>query len=47
MPNAIQSINQTREQARKQARDLCEFDFGAPAELFPSRNKKGRGRITY
>ena len=47
MPNAIQSINETREQARKQTSDLCGFDFSAPAELFPSRNKKGRGRITY
>ena len=43
MPNAIQRVNQTREQGR----DLCGFDFDAPAELFPSRNKKGRGRITY
>jgi hypothetical protein len=47
MPNAIQIINQTREQARRQARDLTGFDFNAPAELFPSRNKKGRGRVTY
>ncbi|MCX7314043.1 MAG: hypothetical protein NTV56_20605 [Alphaproteobacteria bacterium] len=23
------------------------FDYGAPAELYPSRIKKGRGRITY
>jgi hypothetical protein len=47
MPNAIQIINQSREQARRQARDLTGFDFSAPAELFPSRNKKGRGRVTY
>jgi hypothetical protein len=47
MPNAIQMINQTRDQARRQTRELTGFDFGAPAELFPSRNKKGRGRITY
>ena len=23
------------------------FDYGAPAELFPSRTKQGRGRVTY
>ncbi len=27
--------------------DLDGFNYGAPAELFPSRVKKGRGRITY
>jgi hypothetical protein len=47
MPNAIQMINQSREQARGQARDLTGFDFSSPAELFPSRNNKGRGRVTY
>ena len=47
MSNDTQVINQSRLQARKQTRDLTGFDFSAPAELFPSRNKKGRGRITY
>jgi len=47
MPNAIQIINQTREHARRQSRDLTGFNFNAPAELFPSRNKKGRRRVTY
>ncbi len=47
MSNEVQMINRTREQARKQARDLTGFDFTAPAELFPSRSKKGRGRVTY
>jgi hypothetical protein len=46
MPNPVQ-INQVQAQARRQTRDLTGFDFSAPAELFPSRNKKGRGRITY
>ena len=26
---------------------MSDFDYGAPAELYPSRIKKGRGRITY
>jgi hypothetical protein len=46
MPNPIQ-INQAQAQARRQTCDVTGFDFSAPAELFPSRNKKGRGRITY
>jgi hypothetical protein len=36
-----------RDQARKQVRDLNGFDYNAPAELYPSRIKKGRGRVTY
>ena len=36
-----------REQAQAQVRDLNGFDYGAPAELYPSRLKKGRGRISY
>ena len=28
-------------------RDLNGFDYNAPAELYPSRIKKGRGRVTY
>jgi hypothetical protein len=47
MSNDTQVINQSRLQARKQTRDLTGFDFSAPAELFPSRSKKGRGRVTY
>ena len=43
MPNATQILNQTREEAR----NLTGFDFSAPAELFPSRNKNGHGRIAY
>jgi hypothetical protein len=46
MTNEIQMVNQARVQAREQA-DLTKFDFNAPAELFPSRIKKGRGRVTY
>ena len=47
MSNEIQAINRVREQARKQVEDLNGFDYGTPAELFPSRGKKGRSQITY
>jgi hypothetical protein len=43
MPNAVQIINPTREQAR----DLTGVDFNARAELYPSCNKKSRGRVTH
>src|SRR5687767_5617700 len=47
MPHETQSINRVRDQAQRQAKDLNGFDYGAPAELYPSRIKKGRGRVTY
>ena len=47
MSHETQSLNRVRDQAQKQARDLNGFDYSAPAELYPSRIKKGRGRITY
>jgi hypothetical protein len=47
MSDQIQSISRGREQARKQIRGLNGFDYKAPAELFPSRSKKGRGVCTY
>src|SRR3954471_10080174 len=47
MSHETQSLNRVRDQARKQVRDLNGFDYNAPAELFPSRVKKGRGRVTY
>src|SRR5436190_8223335 len=47
MSHETQSLNRVRDQARKQVRDLNGFDYGAPAELYPSRIKKGRGRVTY
>ena len=43
MSNAIEIVNKTREQER----DLSAFDFSAPAELFSSRNKRGRGQVIY
>jgi hypothetical protein len=47
MPHETQALNRVREQTIKQARDLSGFDYGAPAELFPSRIKKGKGRVSY
>ena len=47
MSNETQSVNRVREQTQQQARNLSAFDYNAPAELYPSRIKKGRGRITY
>ena len=47
MSHETQSIIRVREQAQKQVQDLNRFDYGAPAELFPSRIKKGKGRVTY
>ena len=47
MSNEFQVVNQTRRQAGRQVRDLNGFDYSMPAELFPSRNKKGGSRITY
>ena len=47
MSNEVQAINRVRDQALKQVRELVGFDYGTPAELFPSRVKKGRCQITY
>ncbi|MEI8150630.1 MAG: hypothetical protein WCG92_03425 [Hyphomicrobiales bacterium] len=47
MSHQTQSVNRVRDQAQRQVHDLNGFDYGAPAELYPSRIKKGRGRITY
>jgi hypothetical protein len=35
------------EQTRKQVRDLNGFNYDAPAELFPSRTKAGKGQVKY
>ena len=47
MPQDIQTFHRVRELTQKQMRDLTGFDYRAPAELFPSRIKKGRGRVSY
>jgi len=43
----VQASERIREQIRKQAQGRDGFDYGSPAELFPSRSRKGRGRVTY
>lgn len=43
----VQAINRVRDLARQRIEGLQGFDYDAPAELFPSRSKKGRGQITY
>jgi hypothetical protein len=47
MTQAAQAINRVRDQSQRQVLDLHDFDYSAPAELFPSRSKKGGGRIAY
>ena len=42
-----ESINRVQEQARKQVRDLNEFDYNAPAELFPTPSKTHTGNLRY
>jgi hypothetical protein len=45
MSNEIQAAAVVLDQ--KQARNVDGFDYGAPAELFPSRIKKSRTRTRY
>ena len=47
MSDEVQAVNRVRDQSRKQMRDLRGFDYAAPAELFPSRNKKGKTLARY
>ena len=35
------------ERVREPTRDLTGFDYNAPAELFPSRSKRGKGQMRY
>jgi hypothetical protein len=47
MSHETQSLNRVRDQAQRQVLDLHGFNYSEPAELYPSRIKKGRGRVTY
>jgi hypothetical protein len=47
MPHTVAVDDRGREQARRHAQDLNGFNYGAPAELFPSRGKAGKSRNRY
>jgi len=47
MPQEPQSINRARDISVKLARELADFDFNAPAELYPSRSRRTRGPVAY
>ncbi len=47
MPHEVSAINRVRDQARRQMQDLSGFDYAAPAELFPSGNRKGKSFFAY
>jgi hypothetical protein len=44
--SAEDKVDRNRKPAHR-FEDIESFDYSAPAELFPSRMKKGRGRVTY
>jgi hypothetical protein len=47
MPQEPQSINRARDISVKLQRELADFDFNAPAELYPSRSRRTRGPVAY
>lgn len=47
MPYEIQTGTRISDGARKRSHGMSGFNYNAPAELFPSRSKNGRGRVKY
>lgn len=47
MPQDTQTINRVRTETRGQVRAINGFDYSAPAELYPSRNRRMRGPVAY
>jgi hypothetical protein len=47
MSQEPQSINRARDLAVRLSREISSFDYGAPAELYPSRNRRTRGPVAY
>ena len=44
---AMPNEGKAKKPMREQRRDLNGFDYNAPAELFPSRTKRGNGQVKY
>jgi hypothetical protein len=47
MPHKTQVIKRVREVASEHVQNLNEFDYDAPAELFPRSGKRNRGQVSY
>ena len=47
MLHDIKAAGRFGKQGRRPAQNLTRFDYGAPAELFPSRSKAGKSRARY
>jgi hypothetical protein len=47
MPHDPQALNRARTHAKNLVKDVVGFDYDAPAELFPSRGRKGRSYAAY
>ena len=47
MPNEVPADTVVHDYKQAPVRDLTGFNYGAPAELFPSRIKKSKSRTRY